>query len=176
MDLAKTRVLIVGAKGFAGAMLRTVLTAAGIHRIVLIDHPRRALDLLCDEPFDAVFVEDATLVEDTPFALAARRHPRLRNPLIPIFAVYNGARRSDVEKSRDQGVTDVICRPISTKTIIEKLKAALCVPRPFIAAPSFFGPDRRAKDRPWRGSDRRRVSPKKIRLPEEMDAAPAGDS
>jgi two-component system, chemotaxis family, chemotaxis protein CheY len=178
MDLAKARVLIVGAKGFAGAMLRTVLTAGGVHRIVLIDQPRRALDLLCDEPFDAVFVEIPTLRDDTPFALAARRNPMLLNPMIPIFAVYNRARRRDVEKSRDQGVTDVICRPISPKTIIEKLKAALMAPRPFIAAPGFFGPDRRAKDRSWRGQDRRILKPKKTRLrveSEELDAPPAAD-
>jgi two-component system, chemotaxis family, chemotaxis protein CheY len=179
MDLAKARVLIVGAKGFAGAMLRTVLTAAGVHRIVLMDQPRRALDLLCDEPFDAVFVESPTLLDDMPFALAARRNPMLLNPMIPIFAVYNRACRRDVEKSRDQGVTDVICRPISPRTIIEKLKAALIAPRPFIAAPSFFGPDRRAKDRAWRGRDRRTIRPKKTRLPveaEELNASPAADS
>ncbi len=179
MDLAKARVLIVGAKGFAGAMLRTVLTAAGVHRIVLIDQPRRALDLLCDEPFDVVFVENPTLLDEMPFALAARRNPMLLNPMIPIFAVYNRACRRDVEKSRDQGVTDVICRPISPRTIIEKLKAALTAPRPFIAAPSFFGPDRRAKERPWRGRDRRTITPKKTRLPvepEELDASPAADS
>ena len=56
-NLASARVLVVGAKGYAGPVLRTVLTAAGITRIVLIDEPRRALDLLCTEHFEAVFME-----------------------------------------------------------------------------------------------------------------------
>ena len=169
LDFAKTRVLVVGAKGHAGAMLRTVLTAAGITRVVLIDDPRRALDVLCAEHFDAVFVEGPTKLDGVPFALAARHNAMLLNPMIPIFAVYGGARRRDVEKARDDGVTDVISRPISPKTVTDKLRTALVVPRSFIAAPDFFGPDRRAQERPWQGEDRRAITPKKIKVKVDHD-------
>lgn len=168
-NLAKARVLVVGAKGYAGPLLRTVLAAAGITRITLIDEPRRALDLLCAEHFEAVFVEGEVQLDGVPFALAARRSQMLLNPMIPIFAVYGGPRRHDVEKARDEGVTDVICRPMSPKTVADKLFNAITAPRPFIAAPEFFGPDRRAKERPWRGQDRRSVTPKKTRVVLDRD-------
>ena len=164
LDLATARVLIVGAKGHAGSTLRTVLAAAGVSRIVLMDEPRRAMDLLCSERFAAIFVEGGAELDGVSFAQAARRNPSLLNPMIPIFAVYGGARRRDVELSRDDGITDVICRPMSPKTVGDKLRAALAAPRPFIAAPDFFGPDRRAKERPWRGQDRRKVTPKKTKV------------
>lgn len=164
LDLAAARVLIVGAKGHAGPVLRTVLTTAGISRIVVVDEPQRALETLCAERFTAVFVEGGTELDGVPFAQAARRNPALLNPMIPIFVVYGGARRRDVERSRDDGVTDVICRPMSPKTVTDKLRAALSAPRPFIAAPDFFGPDRRAKDRPWRDQDRRKLTPKKTKV------------
>jgi len=164
LDLATARILVVGAKGHAGPVLRTVLTAAGVTRIVMMDDPRRALDLLCSERFAAVFVEGGTELDDLPFAQAARRSPSLINPMIPIFVVYGGARRRDVERSRDDGVTDVICRPMSPKTVGDKLRTALAAPRSFIAAPEFFGPDRRAKERPWRGQDRRKLIPKKTKV------------
>jgi PleD family two-component response regulator len=163
-DLVAARILVLGAKGPGGSMLRAVLSAAGITKVTLVDEPRRALDLLCTDPFDAVFVEGATLLDDKPFAFAARRHAMLLNPMIPIFAVYDGPRRRDVEMSRDQGITDVICRPMSPKTVTDKLRAALRAPRPFIAASDFFGPDRRAKERPWRGEDRRVITPRKTRV------------
>ncbi len=164
LDIDAARILVVGAKGQSGTMLRTVLTAIGLHRIVLIDEPRRALELLGTEHFDAVFVEGGTQLGDTSFALAVRHGAMLLNPMIPIFAVYDGARRTDVEKARDQGITDVICRPMSPKTVAAKLRAALIAPRPFIAAPAFFGPDRRAMERPWRGQDRRTRTPKKVKV------------
>jgi hypothetical protein len=44
------------------------------------------------------------------------------------------------------------------------LRVALSTPRPFIAASDFFGPDRRAKERPWRGQDRRTRTPKKMKI------------
>jgi len=47
---------------------------------------------------------------------------------------------------------------------MDKVQLALDAPRPFIAAAGFFGPDRRAKERPWRGEDRRSLSPKKIKV------------
>jgi two-component system chemotaxis response regulator CheY len=164
LDLAAARILIVGARGHAGSTLRTVLTVAGVTRIVLMDEPGRALDMLGIERFTAVFVEGGTMLDDLSFAQAARRTPGLLNPMIPIFVVYGGARRRDVERSRDDGVTDVICRPVSPRTVSNKLRAALAAPRPFIAAPDFFGPDRRAKERPWRGQDRRTVTPKKTKV------------
>ena len=91
LDIDAARILVVGAKGQSGTMLRTVLTAIGLHRIVLIDEPRRALELLGTEHFDAVFVEGGTQLGDTSFALAVRHGAMLLNPMIPIFAVYDGA-------------------------------------------------------------------------------------
>ena len=98
---------IVGTKGHAGAMLRVVLAAAGVGHVVQIEDSRKALSLLSSEHFDAVFVEE-THLDGLNFARSARKRAALRNPLIPIFAVYSGPRRRDVEKARDLGVTSVI--------------------------------------------------------------------
>jgi len=54
------RVLVVGARGPAGPLMRTVLAAAGVGQIILIEEPRRALEMLCAENFDAVFLEAAS--------------------------------------------------------------------------------------------------------------------
>ena len=166
-NFARARVLIVGAKGYAARMLRTVLNAGGIVRIDVAEDPRRALELLCTERFDAVFIEEHVVIGATPFALAARRSKALLNPLIPIFAVYAGARQRDVERSRDLGVNGVIVRPVSPKTVMDKLALAFSVPGTFIAAPNFFGPDRRFKAHrgpPPGGSDRRSRLAKKAKL------------
>lgn len=162
-DFASLRVQIVGTKGHAGAMLRIVLAAAGVGHVEQIEDCRRALALLSSEHFDAVFVEE-THLDSLNFARSARKRAALRNPLIPIFAVYNSPRRQEVERARDLGVTSVICRPISPKTVSDKLLAALIKPRPFIAAPDFFGPDRRARGRAWRGRDRRKHMPRKSKI------------
>jgi two-component system chemotaxis response regulator CheY len=165
---SELRVLLVGCKGFGLTSLRTVLAAAGVTKIIAMEEPDRALEMLCTENFDAVFVEDDARLDDRPFALSARRSKALLNPMIPVFAVYSRARKRDVETARDLGVHDVIARPISPKTIMEKLGAAIRAPRPFIAAPEFFGPDRRAKSRIYRGEDRRVRAPRKTKIIHEI--------
>jgi DNA-binding response OmpR family regulator len=146
-DFSDARILLVARKGAPTQVLRTVFGIAGISRIVNVDQARRAIELLSAEHFHAVFVEGALEHDGMPFALAARRLPSLLNPMIPIFALFPEARKRDVETARDLGVHDVICRPVSPRTIATKLRAALAAPRPFIAAASFFGPDRRSKSR-----------------------------
>ena len=167
VNLSRLRVLIVGAKGYAASLLRGVLSVNGINRVCVIEDAGRALDLLRSENFDIVFIEEQLEVEGKPFPTAARRSKALINPLIPIILVCSGARRRDVERSRDLGVNDVITRPFSPKTLMNKLVPALMAPRPFIAAPQFFGPDRRSKlraDAPLFRQDRRKRKPQKTRI------------
>jgi len=102
--LSEVRVLLVAHKVSGTQILRTVFALAGVTKLTLTYEPRHALELLCTESYDAVFVEGALEY-------------------------------------------DVICRPVSPKTIGIKLRGVLAQPRPFIAAPGFFGPDRRAKSR-----------------------------
>ena len=164
-DLSGIRVLLVGMRGHGAQILRTVMTAAGISRIVSVEETLPALEMLCGESFDAVLVEGLLQHDGVPFAIAARRTEALLNPMIPIFVVYANARRRDVEKARDLGTTDILCRPISPKTLTDKLRAALLKPRPFIVAPDFFGPERRARTKAgFFGKDRRTRSARKAKV------------
>ena len=146
-NFSDMRVLLLARKGSSTQVMRTVFNLAGVTKVTIVEEPRRAIELLCAEHFHAVFLEGTLEHDGMPFAQAARRVPALLNPMIAIFAVFPEARKRDVETARDLGVHDVICRPVSPKTVMTKLRATLAEPRPFIAAPSFFGPDRRAKSR-----------------------------
>ena len=165
-NLAEARILLLATKGSSTQILRTVFNIAGLGRIINVDEPRRALELLCVEHFHAVFVEGTMEHDGQPFALAARRLPALLNPMIAMFAVFPEARQRDVEAARDLGVHDVICRPVSAKTVTAKLRGVLTAPRPFIAASSFFGPDRRSKARATQtpGKERRTRTAKKAKV------------
>jgi CheY-like chemotaxis protein len=160
------RILLLARKGSSTQILRTVFGIAGINRLTCVDEPRRAIELLCIEHFHAIFTEGDMEHESQSFALAARRQPALLNPMIAMFAVVPRARKRDVETARDLGVHDVICRPISPRTVMKKLSDVLNAPRPFIAAPSFFGPDRRAKSRTasFNGGERRTRAAKKTKM------------
>lgn len=163
-DFAQLRVMLLTGKTHGAQTLRSVLTLAGVTNILYIDNPKKALDLLTMEDFDAIYADDACdKVSDLTFAMAVRRRGGIRNPMIPIFVFQERARRSDVETARDTGATDFLTCPISPKTVMSKLEAAMVSPRPFIKAPDFFGPDRRTKARPaWSGQERRTRLARKV--------------
>lgn len=162
-EFSAHRVLVLGAKTHAVMLLRSILNTIGVGKVVHVEHSRRALELLGMEHFSAVFCEHVPAkTGEQPFVLAARRHEAMLNPMIALFVLKESARRRDVEKARDAGVTDVLTTPISPRTIMIKLRAAAQNPRPFIVGADFFGPDRRARMRPtYYGSDRRKRVPKK---------------
>lgn len=164
-EFAQLRIMLVGEKTHGLGLLRAVLGVAGVTRIMQVEESLRALDLLRADHYTAVFCEQAAPVEGMPFAQAVRRMPAILNPMIPVFVLKDKARRSDVEQARDIGATDVLTVPISPRTVIDKLRTAVQAPRPFILAPDFFGPDRRAKGRlPFIGKDRRVRVPRKARV------------
>jgi PleD family two-component response regulator len=160
------RILIAGGRAPSVRLLRMVLKLAGITDIAVATTAETSLKLLKDQLFDAVFA-DETIENfgEIPFVVAARREPGIIDPMVPIFLTCSSARLKQVTRARDCGVTDILARPISAATVMRKLSNALLKPRSFIAAPDFFGPDRRGKDRPpHRGEDRRKRKTRKIRV------------
>ena len=92
--------------------------------------------------------------------------------MLPIFLICSSPVRRQVESARDDGVTDVLVRPVSAATIIRKLRIATLAPRPFILADDFFGPDRRGRGRrPFAGLERRKRAPKKLSVSPDETAA-----
>jgi CheY-like chemotaxis protein len=166
LEFRTLRVLVVGGKPHAVRTLRTVFSLLGLHQIVVVPESEAALQQLRFNTFDAVFCDEiAEKVGGLSFAVAARRDPEALDKMVPIFLTCAGARRRQVEAARDEGVTDVLARPISAATIGRKFALAVNKPRSFIVAPTFFGPDRRSKGRSaFNGPDRRIRAARKVKI------------
>jgi two-component system chemotaxis response regulator CheY len=174
-DLKSLQILMITARPHVAMVLRQVLNIAGVIDIHTVADARAAIALLCTRYFDAVFCDDASSRDSgEDFGRAARKSPGLLDPMVPVFLVCGGPRRRDVESARDLGYTNVVSRPISAATILRKLRLALERPRPFIVAPEFFGPDRRAQTRAgFRGKERRKRQPRKVKIAGRAAAAEA---
>jgi CheY-like chemotaxis protein len=172
-DIKDLQVLIVGGKPHAVTILRTAFGIIGLNQVSAIAKSERAIQHLRDEDVDAVFCDEAAgAVDGVPFPLAARRAEGVRNPMLPIFLVCSSPVRRQIEGARDDGVTDILVRPVSAATIIRKLRIAVLAPRPFILAGGFFGPDRRGGVRsPFFGRDRRTRRPRKLSVSPSETAA-----
>ena len=165
-DFKSLRVLIVGGKAGHVQLLRTAFGLLGIRLITAIAESGRAIEALRIHRYSAIFADAAAERFDRmPFPVAARRASGIINPMTPLFVVYSHARQRHVEQARDGGATDVLTHPVSAATIARKLESAIKAPRNFIAAPNFFGPDRRTeRSNTWYGNERRTRIAKKTRI------------
>jgi len=92
------------------------------------------------------------------FTRIVRNAPDSRNPYLPIIMMTGHSAVVRVMEARDAGVTEFIAKPLSAKTLLNRLNSVLYTPRPFVRTRTYFGPDRRrradpAHRGPWRRFD-----------------------
>jgi len=96
-----------------------------------------------------------------------RIDPDSPNPFVPILMTAGSGHSNRVIKSRDAGVTDYLVKPFSAQTLAKRIEHIVEKPRSFVfytdenGAPGYVGPDRRTKQQPFEGEDRRKsIDPK----------------
>ncbi len=79
-------------------------------------------------------------------------------PFVPIIMMCGFTERKQVITARDCCINEFLSIPISSKLLYQRLVHVVQNPRPFVDAPSFFGPDRRRKESRYYTGAERRVS------------------
>ena len=74
-----------------------------------------------------------------------RGSPESPNRFVPYVMLSGAADNDYVTASRDLGTTEFLAKPFSAHSVYQRLLAIIDFPRQFIAAHSYFGPDRRRK-------------------------------
>jgi two-component system chemotaxis response regulator CheY len=79
------------------------------------------------------------------------------NPYVPIIMLTGHSEKKRVVAARDAGVTEFLAKPISAKSLYQRILNVVANPRPFIKTKSYFGPDRRRIVNPnYIGPERRK--------------------
>jgi two-component system, chemotaxis family, chemotaxis protein CheY len=141
VEFKNLAVLIVGPMGHSMTFLRGVLRSHGVTRITTASKVEKALLWLQKELFQIVFCDEK--VDVVTFLRMLRRDLETSDITVPVILVSAGVNREQIQGARDAGVNDVIAKPVSANTVEQKLRSLILTPRPFVAARSFVGPDRR---------------------------------
>lgn len=78
---------------------------------------------------------------------------------IPVIMLSGYANREMVNAARDGGVTEFLAKPISPRDLFRRLATIVDRPRPFVRTKGYFGPDRRRRESPFKGPERRLLIP-----------------
>jgi CheY-like chemotaxis protein len=78
------------------------------------------------------------------------------NPFVPVIMLSGHTHLNRVQEARDAGVNEFIAKPVSVKTMMQRLMVVIENPRPFVRTKSYFGPCRRRRgDAEYKGPERR---------------------
>ncbi|MCF8469757.1 MAG: response regulator [Parvibaculum sp.] len=149
-------VLVVDDSAYMRHLLLTLLQALGVPDIRLAADGDEAWDAFRQGEPDIV-ITDAAMVPTDGFTLAQRLRSLRGRALgtVPIIMISGHTDLVSIERARDIGITEFLSKPISARGLYERLIQVVDRPRQFVETPTYRGPDRRRRDRPFDGENRR---------------------
>lgn len=137
-------VLIVDDNRQMRVLARSLLRAAGVNKVIDAQNAEDAMAALRRFPIDLILLDwKMAPMNGLDFARQVRRMPDSPNPYVPILMMTAHTESSRVAAARDAGVTGFLRKPISARTLFDRVQNALLDPRVFVRTEDFFGPDRR---------------------------------
>lgn len=155
-DLGSLRVLVVDDNTQMRTILGSVLNGAGVAHIHYAPTGAEGLEVVMSVPIDIAYVDyDMPGVNGLEFISKVRGSERNFRTL-PIIMVTGHSAMTRLMAARDRGVTEFLRKPVTAKSILDRLNSVVFHPRPFVKSPTYFGPDRRRKRvTPYEGKERR---------------------
>jgi CheY-like chemotaxis protein len=164
-------VLIVDGNAPARMILKAILQAFGVRRIVEASGGREALDALAASNPDLMFVDwSMPDMSGLDFVKAVRGLPAGAHALVPIIMMSQRSQIRHVKRAYNAGVTAIVAKPVSPRNVLLKLSLVIETPRSFVRTGNYFGPCRRRRTVAVAGAAKKRRparSPVRSPMPDE---------
>lgn len=157
MGFVSLSILVVDDNPHMRAIIAAVLRGLGVRDIREASDGAMALELMSDVYIDVIITDYVMQpLDGLDLTRIIRTAKDSRHPEAPIILMTGHADRETVKAARDAGVNEILVKPVSAKTVIQRLIAVIDQPRSFVRAPKYAGPDRRRRaDAAYRGPERR---------------------
>jgi len=143
-DLAALNVLVVEDNDNMQKLFGVMLRSLGITSIRQAYSGKEALEILGGFDADIVITDWEMKPMD---GLSLTRELRLGksspNPYVSIIMVTGKTAMENVIEARDAGINHLLTKPVSVKSLADRITALIDEPVPFVRTESYFGPNRR---------------------------------
>lgn len=174
VDFAKLRFLVVDDNEHMRSLLRTVLHGFGSRDVIEADDGVTGLEAFIAHRPDIVLTDWAMpRIDGIEMTRRLRDEAAGPNPYVPIIMVSAHSARERVIAAREAGVTEFLVKPISPKSLFQRIVNVVANPRPFIRTSEFFGPCRRRGHDPHADTERRRAGPPPLDIEQSAALHPA---
>jgi two-component system chemotaxis response regulator CheY len=153
----RLKILVVDDNAHMRKLVCTILQAFGVSQIFEADSGERAWVVLKEVNPDICVVDWVMEGMSGPdLVRMIRTDPLSPNPFVPVLMLTGYTHIDQVRQARDSGINEFIAKPVSVKTMMQRLTAVIEHPRPFVRTKSYFGPCRRRRGADeYQGPERR---------------------
>ena len=174
-DLSNLTVLVVEDSLYMQSLISSMLKVFGVGDIMVCDGGDEAKDLLtitqARKQSRYITKVDIVLLDwlmakgsGADLLKWIRNHEHSEIRFLPVVVVSGFTTELITARSRDLGANEIMVKPVSAKGLAQRICSVVDNPRPFIKTPSYFGPDRRRQDLPYKGPDRRMIDVEQIEV------------
>lgn len=147
--LEKLRFLLVDDNQHIRSIVSTILKGVGVRHIREAMDGAEGLQILRDWRTDIAIVDfKMSPLDGVQFTQLVRNAPDSVDPFLPIIMLTGFAERNRVFEARDAGVTEIVVKPVTARSLLDRINTVIFHPRPFIRSPDYFGPCRRRRNDP----------------------------
>lgn len=139
--LAATKILVVDDEHYMRKVVRTMLMSLGVRTIYEAPDGPAGLDLIRSAAPDVVILDWQMPGLDGPtFVRMVRSPDTFPYPDLPIIMLTGHGERSRVIEAMQIGVNEFLLKPVSSKSLQDRLISVLAKPRPLIWNGGYYGP------------------------------------
>ncbi|MEJ2433632.1 MAG: response regulator [Pseudolabrys sp.] len=138
---ASTTVLVVDDEGYMRKVVRTMLMSLGVRTIDEAANGSAGLDLIRSAAPDVVILDWQMPGIDGPAFVRMVQSPDIfLYPNVPIIMLTGHGERSRVVEAVQIGVNEFLLKPVSSKSLQDRLISVLIKPRQLVRAGAYYGP------------------------------------
>jgi CheY-like chemotaxis protein len=139
--LTSARVLLVDDEYYMRKVVRTMLLGLGIRTVYEAEDGAAGLALIRAHAPDAVILDwEMPGLNGASFVRIVRTPESFPLPDIPIIMLTGHGERARVVEAMCLGVNEFLLKPVSTKSLRDRLVSVLVNPRPIVSAGHYYGP------------------------------------
>lgn len=156
-DLLK--ILLVDDNQHMRLLLSEILKAIGVRHIWEAGDGAQGLQMMQNHPVDIVMTDlSMQPLDGIDFVRLLRRSPDSPNQMCPVIMITGHSTITRVQEARNAGVNEFLAKPLTARSVLERVAQVIDHPRPFVRSDDYFGPDRRRRADPsFQGPFRRAV-------------------
>ena len=176
VNLRDLVILVADPNAYARRITNGILRGFGANKVLEVEQTLTLFQVLSGQKID-ILLCDMRLPPHGGLMLTrtVRRNANNENRTIPILLMSSDTGESTIKNARDAGANIVVAKPMSPKSLYDRLAWIAFNPRPFIDTATYFGPDRRFKIEGYPGGVGRRKGDKQVEVAEAVGPGLAQD-